>query len=495
MKGESGRGTKSLAELAAHRKGIDDAFLAGSMPSISLEGTEDVEFDQRNRWIRRTHQTLRCCVPKSKELSILVAGDILPRFFHALYRYHPWVWFFSEGSQKSTRVVRFVTTFKFLLTSLFVTTVLYDINYPSPQTCLDFNSHASECLATPSNILSGEPTCTYNHLSDLCTVRSPPGNPAFLILVAFLTVVVMIPFNVVFTLVLTLLCSKRPRLEALGLNSFDWLGSADPASKQTVSAAEESERLLAAVRSVQGALFHHPNRRAAGFCTSDEIEGVDHVLRKLGLVLKDNRVELTTYSRLWWTDVNHAIRYHVEKSLADARDIQRNLEQYTEGAQKEAYLVQHFLLNRFSTLYRVALSRYFAHRARDFPQTVHPLLWILAWLFIIASLIFFIAWILWWGNAHAHSATIPNWGANFALSNLQEVLIFSTARIFFINVLAIEAIRPQLMKLHRYLIAKADESRKKGTKEEMRYTVDSNHCLLQHLDHSASVQLDQRHLR
>ena len=48
--------------------------------------------------------------------------------------------------------------------------------------------------------------------------------------------------------------------------------------------------------------------------------------------------------------------------------------------------------------------------------------------------------------------------------------------------LAIEAIRPQLMKLHRYLIAKADESRKKGTKEEMRYTVDSNHCLLQHLD-------------
>ena len=52
----------------------------------------------------------------------------------------------------------------------------------------------------------------------------------------------MVPFNVVFTLVLTLLCSKRPRVESLGLNAFEWLGSADPAvSKQAVDAAEESE--------------------------------------------------------------------------------------------------------------------------------------------------------------------------------------------------------------------------------------------------------------
>ena len=130
-KSASDPGCKTFSELAAYRKGIDDAFLAGSVPSVVLEDAEDVEFDQRNRSIKGLHRLLRCWLPKSEELSILVAGNMLPRFLHALYRYHPWVWFFSEGSRKSTRVMRFVITFKFLLTSLFVTTVLYDINYPS----------------------------------------------------------------------------------------------------------------------------------------------------------------------------------------------------------------------------------------------------------------------------------------------------------------------------------------------------------------------------
>ena len=99
------------------------------------------------------------------ELSILIAGNILPRFLHALRRYHPWVWFFSEGSRKSTRVIRFVETFKFILTSLFVTTVLYDINYPSAETCSNLNYQPSACLASPSNICQRHRSvCIITHL-------------------------------------------------------------------------------------------------------------------------------------------------------------------------------------------------------------------------------------------------------------------------------------------------------------------------------------------
>ena len=54
-----------------------------SVPSVVLEDAEDVEFDQRNRSIESLHRLLRCCVPKSEELSILVAGNMLPRFLHA----------------------------------------------------------------------------------------------------------------------------------------------------------------------------------------------------------------------------------------------------------------------------------------------------------------------------------------------------------------------------------------------------------------------------
>ena len=481
-KGRSIQGTKSLAELAASRRIIDDAFLAGcgQIDNSIVDDTEDEEFAQRRRWIRNTYQVLRCCVPKSEDLSILIAGNILPRFLHALRRHHPWLWFFFEGSRKSTRVMRFVITFKFVLTSLFVTTVLYDINYPSAETCSNLNHQASACKGSPSNILTKAPICTYNDSADLCTLRSPPDDPAFLILVAFLTVIVMIPFNVIFTLVLTLLCSKRPRVEALGLDPIDWLGSADPvANKRAASAAEESERLLAVVRSIHGALFHYCERTAEGFCGPDERKGMDYVLRRLGLVIREDRIELSNYSKLWWTGVNEAIRYRVQCSLKDAREIQLNMEQYSEISQRESYLIQHFLLSRLSFLYRVSLSRYFAHWTRDLPHTIHPIPWLLGWLFIIASLIFFIAWILYWGNAHAHSSIIANWGFNIALINFQEVVIFSVARIFFTNVLAIETIRPQLKNIHKYLIKNAEErsrSRRRTKSDE------DKHFLLQYLD-------------
>ena len=477
-------GVRSLAELAAHRRDIDDAFLAGSLPHAVTDDTEDVEFDQRNRRIRNLHHVLRYCLPKSEEISILIAGNMLPRYLHALRRFHPWVWFFSEGSRKSTRVMRFVTTFKFLLTSLFVTTVLYDINYPSAEICSNLNLQSTACLATPSNILTKAPICAYNYASNLCTLRPPPDNPSFLILVAFLSVVVMIPFNIIFTLVLTLLCSKRPRFEAFGINTFEWLGSAAPlVTKQILNAVEESERTTAVVRSMHGALNHYCERRAMGVCGSDEIKGMDYVLQKLGLAIsRDGRIELTAYSRLRWTDVNHALRHRVERSLNDAREIQHNMEQYANVSDKESYLIQHFLMQRFSFLFRVSLSRYFTHRTRDVPQTVHPILWILAWLFIIGSLVGFMAWILWWGTNHAHSSIISNWGINIALINFQEVFIYSIARIFFINVLAVEMIRPQLKNLHKYLTAKARESNKRSISRVPGEGEPSKHYLLQYLD-------------
>ena len=55
------------------------------------------------------------------------------------------------------------------------------------------------------------------------------------------------------------------------------------------------------------------------------------------------------------------------------------------------------------------------------------------------------------------------------------------ARIFFINVLAIETIRPQLENMHKYLTAKADESSEKRIKRREESS-DSQLFQLQYLD-------------
>ena len=62
------------------------------------------------------------------------------------------------------------------------------------------------------------------------------------------------------------------------------------------------------------------------------------------------------------------------------------------------------------------------------------------------------------------------------------MLIFSVARIFFINVFTIKMIRSRLRNIHKYLIAKADESSERATFNGTEDRDDSEHFLLQYLD-------------
>ena len=390
-----------------------------------------------------------------------MGGSLLPRMLDSLRRFHPWLWFFSDASLVNTRVVRFVTSFHFILTSVFVSTVLYGVYYPVTNSCASFNGRGVECLQVPSTILSGESQCNYDISNGVCSLRPPPQDAAFLVIVAFATVVIMIPFNLVFFLTLKMVCSKRPRLEAFGINTFELLGSEDPeAKKQARDAADDIQRVDVISKSIYGSLYHYGERLRMGTCYQDEINEMDFILQKLGLKISDTgRLRLSWLSRRRFTDVHACIRYHVKSSVASCRSILLNMQRYEGVPEKQAYLIQRFLIERFSFFYRVSLYRNFNHSAYEFPRTIHPIAWIVGWLIVIGSVLFFVIWVLLWGSANAHGAVVRNWAINFSLANLQEVFIFSVARIFFLNIFAIDTIRPRLERLRALLVSKtaADE--------------------------------------
>ena len=384
---------------------------------------------------------------------MLVGGSLLPRMLDSLRRYHPWLWFFSEASLVNTRVVRFVTSFHFILSSVFISTVLYSVYYPVNNSCASFNGRGLECLQVPSPILSGESQCSYDSSAGVCSLIPPPQDAAFLITVALMTTIVMIPFNLVFLLTLKMICSKRPRFEAFGMDTFELLGSEDPeAKKQAKDAADDAERVDVIAKSIYGSLYHYGERLCVGSCDQDELEGVRFILQKLGLFVSETgKLQLTWLSRQRFTDVHACIRYHVKSSVAGCRSILLNMQRYKGVPERYSYLIQRFLIERFSFFYKVSLYRNFNHGAYEFPQTIHPLAWILGWLFMIGSVVFFMAWILLWGFANAHGAVVRNWGVNFVISCLQEVFLFSVARIFVLNILAVDVIRIQLQRLQAFL--------------------------------------------
>ena len=414
---------------------------------------------------------------------MLVGGSLLPRMLDSLRRFHPWLWFFSEASLVNTRVVRFLMSFYFILTSVFISTVLYGVYYPVTNSCASFNGRGVECLQVPSPILSGDSQCSYDISNGVCSLRPPPQDAAFLIIVAFATVVVMIPFNLIFYLMMRYVCSKRPRLEALGCNTFELLGSEVPERrKQANDLADDSERVDVICKSIYGSLYHYGERLRMGTCRQDENEGTSFILQRLGLfVSEEGQLQLTWLSRQRFTDVHACIRYHVKSSVASCRSILLNMQRYEGVPEKQAYLIQRFLIERFSFFYRVSLYRNFNHGAYESPSTIHPVAWILGWLFVIGSVVFFLVWILLWGSANAHGVVVKNWGINFSLANLHEVFIFSVARIFFLNILAIDSIRPRLERIRAFLGSKTaadEEVPAEGTR------VEGQTYLLQYLEPS-----------
>ena len=90
------------------------------------------------------------------------------------------------------------------------------------------------------------------------------------------------------------------------------------------------------------------------------------------------------------------------------------------------------------------------HYVLEPPASVHPLTWILAWLFEVFCVLFFVTWILQWGfQANTHS--VSSWGINCALTLVSEIFLVNSIRIFFLNVFVVELSRPMLKKLYEYL--------------------------------------------
>ena len=409
---------------------------------------------------------------------------MMSRFSLALRRYHPLIWFFAEPSLVSTRLSRFLITFEFVLTSIFVTTVFYDIYYPSDSACNSFSISASECLAATSKVFADESACVFDSTRGECSLRPPPTSVTYIISVAICTVLAIIPLNIIFNGVLTVLCSRRPRIEIFGLDPILWLGSIDSSQRKFQGeASDEEARLQAIVRLIYGSLNLYGERLKTNGGTSRENEGMSMVLEKLPLVMaEDGKVELSRPASFWYPNVHVCIRRHVTSALANARRIVSSMKKDSDVQLQDSFFIQHFVMERYNLIDRLSLYRLFALRAHEVPRTIHPVTWVLAWLFVVSFLLFFIVWILQWGTARAQDFIITSWGTNFLLSNVLEKLIFTVARIFFINVLPIERLRPQLKHMKTCLTLKA--ASKPISANESSVEEEGRHFLLQYLEPS-----------
>ena len=212
------------------RKRVDIAFTERNVLPESFFDEDHVEYHRRARWKDRVRLFLLCCIPclprvVKYRMSMLVGGQWIPRLFQAVARYHPYLWFFSNRSLQKTRVIRFISTLKSILVTIFISTIFFDIFYPVDGVCSSHTNEMSSCLNVPSRIRSGDPECIWDSSNGNCYTAPAPSSASFIIFVSIFTTLVLIPFDFIFYIVLNSICACRPDLDRFGVDTFNILGT------------------------------------------------------------------------------------------------------------------------------------------------------------------------------------------------------------------------------------------------------------------------------
>ena len=145
------------------------------------------------------------------------------RFKH--YLTAPWT---GNPSLRMTRTLRFIELIKVVLCNLFIDTLIFGIFFPADGTCNNYVTKKT-CELAPSMVIAGATLCTWEDEKKSCGPTEPPGNVVFLLIIAFLILIVGKPFDIGLTIFLEEVLQKRPAFDKWKgwpkFNMDSWFGS------------------------------------------------------------------------------------------------------------------------------------------------------------------------------------------------------------------------------------------------------------------------------
>ncbi len=305
-------------------------------------------------------------------------------------------------------------------------------------------------------ILANDSLCQWN--GSQCSLKPPPTTFAFTVTVAIVTTLISFPVDVSFLLALTLLCSRRPKFEMIGLNSFKVLGTevVDPAEYEDNTLSLSNDTLLFDPRKHTEALDREENAISyvlrvirRHFIFQDNVV-VDKFLKDVGIYERDKKLNLTTFQRLFFSTPRDCIAYYLMNSRQQAYELVSDLDKFgpAEEDLQESYLMQSFVIEQFSIIPKAALKRHFFQYARSIPKPIHPVFWLLGWIYVIGGMLYMLYFVLLWGSNN-DGISLSAWGTNFALETLHACFITSTLRLLIFNVMAIELLRNRLVGIYQ----------------------------------------------
>ena len=191
----------------------------------------------------------------------------------------------------------------------------------------------------------------------------------------------------------------------------------------------------------------------------------------LGLLPNGLFVPLTLRQHVTFGTPLAKLQYKISKARRQSNDVIQkvNDKRHANDDEKDIALLREFILECLSPFKRFTLER--CNSAFDKPSA-SPICWlfyILSWLFVSGSLLFFLYWIFAWG-VYEGDEILRAWGAVFGTGAVSDILLVQITKIMLLYYLPAAAMQPQLLRIRSVL---ADVSMNYINRHRRAYSLDS----------------------
>lgn len=337
--------------------------------------------------------------------------------------------------------------------------------------CSTYTTEES-CLSTASALVSGQTECMWEANFDdgfiKCSLRPPPSDFSFVIFVAVVTSIISVPFDLLITLLLLLVCNRKPQWSLLGFPDMRvaFLNRNDAAMFK----ADEANiaYVLSTLRKIKALM-------ASNSMSENHKDFVIKFMKKLGIHYQNDSqcIHLNTINRLIYSSVAEIIGRYVKDARVRGERILEEVAGIPENAYdsihlKETILVHHFTYEQVGFVFTKVLQPHLDQYSRRLPLSIHPIAWLAGWSIVIAINMFFIVWVLLWGFRNT-GLTFRNWIVNFILETLWGCFISSTLRVFLVHVFLVGMTRPRVIRAVNGLCEIAREHSENEVQEDLTF--------------------------
>jgi hypothetical protein len=431
-------------------------------------------------------------------------GSLTQRIWHAWRVYHDYFRMFGEENGADTRLMRWLRFVTMVLSCLFIDTLFYQQLFPDTGDVCESYTSEVECLKDESPLSTEATLCEWDKVDFTCTLHPPPTDAIFITVTTILIFAMSIILQFMLWFIFDNYACKRPRLEELGCVPDSWLGVghfphypnemkvgqetplekilkmkvslADPqriekrkrvdvrmAYEDFTSAEEEASSIAVTVkryflRDLDALEAPVIMQSALDPTAAAELARREAKERAIASVLKldvnGDPFPLSLWDRLKYKNAYTKLVKKLKRARKKARDIKDHLESLRhdefDDDVLDSALLQHFTLEQFTGLKRYALVQQLFQYDALCPDSINPYLWIIVWIYIILSVLFYLYWAFAWGVSNG-GKTLVAWGINFAMVIGYTLLVIHPVKVVISYVFTLEALRPQLRGIYRTL--------------------------------------------